>query len=155
SAERLLVPWITSHLPEGSSLVDIGGGVGTYASLIARARGIEAVGVAISPASVAVRNEDPWLAEHVVGEMEDLPFDAERFDAALFVAALHHVPDPLPALREAARVLRPGGQLFAFEPMSLRARDRSVSTPGAPHEFLLARSWLLQRTAEAGFVIEE
>src|SRR2546423_9152434 len=42
SAERLLVPWITSHVPEGSSLVDIGGRVGTYASLIARARRIEA-----------------------------------------------------------------------------------------------------------------
>jgi SAM-dependent methyltransferase len=155
NAERLLVPWITSHLREGSSLIDIAGGVGTYASLIAQARKIEVVGVDISPALVALRDEDPWLAENVVADMEDLPFDAERFDSALFVAALHHVPDPLPALREAARVLRPGGQLFAFEPTSLRAHGRSVSTPGAPHEFLLSRRWLLQRTAEAGFVIEE
>jgi SAM-dependent methyltransferase len=155
NAERLLVPWITSHLRDGSSLIDIAGGVGTYASLIAQARKIEVVGLDISPALVAVRDEDPLLAENVVGDMEDLPFDAERFDGALFVAALHHVPDPLPALREAARVLRPGGQLFAFEPMSLRAHGRTAPTPGAPHEFLLARRWLLQRTAEAGFVIEE
>jgi SAM-dependent methyltransferase len=155
SAERLIVPWVTSHLCEGSTLVDIGGGVGTYASLIAQARRIEVTGVDISPASVAIRDEDPWLAYNVVGDMEDLPFDEERFDSALFVAALHHVPDPLPALREALRVLRPGGQLFAFEPMSLRARGGNVSTPGAPHEFLLARRRLLQRAAQAGFVIEE
>lgn len=155
SAERLLVPWVVSHLDEGSSLVDIGGGAGTYASLIARARLIEVVGVDISPAAVAIRDEDPLLVENVVDDMEDLPFDAGRFDGALFVAALHHVPDPLPALREAARVLRPGGQLFAFEPMSLRARSGSVSTPGAPHEFLLSRRWLLRRTVEAGFVVEE
>jgi SAM-dependent methyltransferase len=155
SAERLLVPWVVSHLREGSSLVDIGGGAGTYGSLIAQARMVEVVGVDISAAAVAIRDEDPWLAENVVGDMEDLPFDAERFDAALFVAALHHVPDPLPALREAARVLRPGGQLFAFEPMSLRARGGTVSTPGAAHEFLLARRMLLRRTVEAGLVIEE
>jgi SAM-dependent methyltransferase len=155
SAERLLVPWVVSHLRDGASLVDIGGGAGTYASLIARARLVDVVGVDISPAAVAIRDEDPWLAANVVGDMEDLPFDADRFDAALFVAALHHVPDPLPALREAARVLRPGGQLFAFEPMSLRARGGTVSKPGAPHEFLLGRRMLLRRTAEAGFVIEE
>lgn len=155
SSEQLVVPWVTSHLRDGSSLIDIAGGVGTYASLIAQTRKIEVVGLDISPSLVAIRDEDPWLAANVVGDMEDLPFDAERFDAALFVAALHHVPDPLPALREAARVLRPGGQLFAFEPTSLRARGGSVSTPGAPHEFLLSRRWLLERTAEAGFVIEE
>jgi hypothetical protein len=39
--------------------------------------------------------------------------------------------------------------------MSLRAHGRSISTHGAPHEFLLARRWLLQRAAQAGFVIEE
>jgi SAM-dependent methyltransferase len=155
NAERLIVPWVTSHLREGSSLVDIAGGVGTYASLIARARNIEVVGLDISPGLIAVRDEDPLLAENVVGDMEDLPFDTERFDGALFVAALHHVPDPLPALREAARVLRPGGQLFAFEPVSLRAHGGTVPQLGAPHEFLLARSWLLQRTSDAGFVVEE
>jgi SAM-dependent methyltransferase len=155
NAERLVVPWVTSHLREGSSLVDIAGGVGTYASLIARARNVEVVGLDISPGLIAVRDEDPLLAENVVGDMEDLPFDTGRFDSALFVAALHHVPDPLPALREAARVLRRGGQLFAFEPVSLRAHGGTVSQLGAPHEFLLARSWLLQRTADAGFVVEE
>jgi SAM-dependent methyltransferase len=155
NAERLVVPWVTSHLRQGSSLVDIAGGVGTYASLIARARDVEVVGLDISPGLIAVRDEDPLLTENVVGDMEDLPFDTERFDSALFVAALHHVPDPLPALREAARVLRSGGQLFAFEPVSLRAHGGTVSQVGAPHEFLLARSWLLQRTADAGFVVEE
>ena len=78
--------------------------------------------VDISPGVIAVRGEDPLLPENVVGDMEALPFEDEGFDAAMFIAALHHVPDPLPALSEAARVVRPGGQLFAFEPTSLRAR---------------------------------
>jgi hypothetical protein len=39
--------------------------------------------------------------------------------------------------------------------MSLRAHGRSVSIPDAPHEFRLSRRWLLQRAADAGFVVEE
>ncbi|MDP9765352.1 class I SAM-dependent methyltransferase [Deinococcus enclensis] len=40
-----------------------------------------------------------------------LPFPEGAFDAALFVRSLSHVPDARGALREARRVLRPGGQL--------------------------------------------
>lgn len=155
NAEALIVPWVTSHLEDGARVVDIAGGVGTYASRIVRARAVEVVGLDISEAMIQARTEDPLLKENVVGDMEQLPFADASFDACLFVAALHHVPDPLAALREAFRVLRPGGQLFAFEPASLRARGGNRPIEGAPQEFRLSRSWLLARLSAAGFWIEE
>ena len=91
------------------------------------------------------------LVENVVGDMEALPFEDGSFDAALFVGALHHVPDPLPALREASRVVRPGGRLFAAEPCSLRVGKAGVApVPGHAHEFRFSLPFLTGRMREAG-----
>ena len=49
------------------------------------------------------------------GEIEALPLDDGELDAAVVVLVLHHVPDPARALRETARVLRPGGRLVLVD----------------------------------------
>ncbi len=43
------------------------------------------------------------------GDLESLPVDDGRLDAAMVMLVLHHVPDPSRALAEVARVLKPGG----------------------------------------------
>lgn len=46
------------------------------------------------------------------GELEALPVQDAGLDAATLLLVLHHLPDPVAALAEAARVLRPGGRLL-------------------------------------------
>jgi len=49
------------------------------------------------------------------GDLESLPIDEARLDAATMMLVLHHVPEPERAVGEAARVLKPGGRLVIVD----------------------------------------
>src|SRR5262245_29739390 len=49
------------------------------------------------------------------GELEALPLDDGRLDAAITMLVLHHVPEPGRALAEIARVLKPGGRTLIVD----------------------------------------
>jgi SAM-dependent methyltransferase len=61
---------------------------------------------------------------------ERLPFEGSSFDTAVFTLVLCTVPDPVAALAEVARVLRPGGRMLFIEhvraesPGAARWQDR-------------------------------
>lgn len=55
------------------------------------------------------------------GEIEDLPLATGSADLALLSQALHHATDPVRALREAARVVTPGGRVLVLD---LRNHDQ-------------------------------
>jgi ArsR family transcriptional regulator len=56
------------------------------------------------------------------GELESLPIGDATVDVALFSQALHHADDPARALREAARILVPGGRVLVLD---LREHDEA------------------------------
>jgi ubiquinone/menaquinone biosynthesis C-methylase UbiE len=49
------------------------------------------------------------------GELEALPIDDHRLDAATLMLVLHHVPEPERALADVARVLKPGGRAIVVD----------------------------------------
>lgn len=49
------------------------------------------------------------------GELEALPIDDARLDAATLMLVLHHLPEPERALAEVARALKPGGRLLVVD----------------------------------------
>lgn len=102
---------LNRYLPaegNGARLLDVGCGTGPHLVDL-RARGYDAAGVDASEEMLAhARSLNPG-ADLRQADIDALPFPDASFDYVLCVEVLRYLPDPMPCIREMARVLRPGG----------------------------------------------
>lgn len=99
----------------GARILDVGCGDGAYLGALSRA-GAVAFGLDRSRAAAARALASIRAGGGVVaGDAAALPFRAGAFDLVLAVTALCFVEDPVAAVREMARALRPGGTLVLGE----------------------------------------
>jgi ArsR family transcriptional regulator len=82
-------------------------------------------------------------------ELEKLPIEDHRLDAATLFLALHHLPEPEAALREARRVLKPGGRLLVVD---MLPHDREEYRQQMGHVWLgFSEAQIGRMLASAGF----
>lgn len=95
-------------LPAGARVVDVGCGPSPLAPGL-RGRGIEVIGVDL--AAGMLREARAAGARPVQGSAAAIPLADACADAVVLLGVTTYAPDPAPLLREARRVLRPGGVL--------------------------------------------
>jgi SAM-dependent methyltransferase len=115
--ERLL-PWLLGRADLGGHVLEIGAGAGAATGeLLKRARHV--ISLEYDYVSITkLGRMNGKAAGAVQGDAASLPFAGRTFSSAIAILVLHHlrsseVQDR--AFAEIHRVLRPGGQLFAFE----------------------------------------
>ena len=108
NAPALAVEAVLEDLPR--RVLEVGCGPGEAAEQIA-AGGVEVEAIDISERMVELTRARGVSA--CVGDVQDLPFESESFDAALAAWMLYHVPDVERGIAELARVLSHGGKLVA------------------------------------------
>ncbi len=112
-----LVRWSgLDRLPPGSTVLDVGCGIGGSARILAEHYGLDVLAISISPAQIArARALTPPSLERrcrfAVMDALQLPLEDGSFDAVWSVEASPHMPDKQRYADELLRVLKPGGVL--------------------------------------------
>ncbi|MEX2671557.1 MAG: methyltransferase domain-containing protein [Phycisphaeraceae bacterium] len=138
-------------------VLDLGTGPGDIPLMLCeRIKGLKVLGVDASWEMLRLAQQrrhaaPPSLAKRMLFQLADvkaLPLLAGNFDAVICNTILHHIPEPQQLLREAARVLRPGGLLLIrdlFRPESQERLQELVDLHAAentPHQRQMFRDSL-------------
>ena len=140
-SERLLEQ-AREQVPDGALVLDAGSGQGRYKDYFDHAR---YVGL-----DLAVGDEAwDYSGLDSVGDLRELPFPENSFDAAVCVQTLEHVNDPFQVIGEIGRVLKPGARFYLSAPQAWHQHQK-------PHDFFRYTSFgynhLLQ---QSGMRIQE
>ncbi len=127
-ADLLALPGL---LDQEWTVGDLGAGTGQVAAALApfvrRVIAVDQSRAMLSAARARLRGvENVDLRS---GDLEELPIDDRELDAAVLLLVLHYVVEPVKALAEARRALKPGGRLLVMD-MTPHARDEYRQTMG-------------------------
>jgi MPBQ/MSBQ methyltransferase len=114
-----MVRWAgLQQLLPGTTVLDVGCGIGGSSRILARDYGFAVTGVTISPGQVARAQQltEPGLScRFQVEDAMALSFPDHSFDVVWCIEAGPHMPDKLGFAKELMRVLKPGGILVVAD----------------------------------------
>ncbi|HEX2629109.1 MAG TPA: methyltransferase domain-containing protein [Chitinophagaceae bacterium] len=140
------------QLPEGLTLLDAGAGETPYKKYCSHLKYIaQDFGQYNGDGEMGLQTGkwDNSLLD-IVSDIMSIPLPDQSVDAILCTEVLEHIPDPLGALKEFTRLLKPGGYLITTAPFA-------SLTHFAPYHFAsgFSRFFYEKHLPDLGFTIEE
>lgn len=125
-----------NEVPNNARVLDAGSGEGRYKAFFQHTR---YVGL-----DLAVGDETwDYSGLDSIGDLRELPFPNNSFDAAVCIQTLEHVNDPFQVIAEIGRVLKPGGRFYLSAPMAWHQHQK-------PHDFFRYTSFGFKHLLELG-----
>jgi SAM-dependent methyltransferase len=145
--------WVAEQarsIPPGARVLDVGAGTCPYRSVFHHTR-YEAHDFGQYQGYIEPqRQEGVYGRMDYVSDVSAIPVPNETFDAILCTEVLEHVPEPIAAVREMARILRRGGVMLLTAPLGSGLHQEPFHFYGGytPH-------WYRMVAERFGLVVEE
>jgi SAM-dependent methyltransferase len=132
-----------AKLPRGARVLDVGAGIGQYRALFTHCD-YKTQDFGQEPATIG-----QYTPLDYESDITAIPVPDASFDAVVCTEVLEHVPHPIEAVKEMARILRPGGHLFLTAPLGSNLHQQPYHFYGGytPH-------WYRKFLPESGLEIE-
>lgn len=138
--------WVAEQarrLPAGTRVLDAGAGIGQYRSLFGHCE-YKTQDFAQEPATVG-----KYTPLDFECDITAIPVPDGAFDAVLCTEVLEHVPYPIEALKEMARILKPGGRILLTAPLPSYLHQEPFHYYGGYTPY-----WYQRFLPETGFELE-
>lgn len=130
---------ITSHLIKKlksrkiKTVLDMGCGSGAFtAKLVTALPKSKIIGIDISPGCIRRAQKDYPSLSFEVGNIEKTKYKNSSVDLICYSGILHHFPDFSKVAKEAARILKPGGHFFSYDPNKYNPPFWLYRSPSSP-----------------------
>lgn len=127
---KVLARRVADQIPPGSRVLEVAPGPGYFAIELAKLGGYQVTGIDISHTFVLIARRNAAQAGVAVdfrqGNAASLPFENKSFDFLLCRAAFKNFSQPVRALQEMYRVLKPGGRALIID-LRKDASQESIS----------------------------
>jgi SAM-dependent methyltransferase len=130
-----------ARTPVGAVVLDVGAGSGQYRPLFAHCD-YRTHDFGQEPGTIG-----SYAKLDYESDITSIPIAAASVDVILCTEVLEHVPEPIPAVREMARILKPGGRLLLTAPLGSLLHQQPYHFYGGYTPY-----WYEKFVREAGFV---
>jgi ubiquinone/menaquinone biosynthesis C-methylase UbiE len=114
--KRIINEFEKSIKPKKNQLtVDFGCGTGAFTKRLL-IFGLEIIGIDISKGCIQYAKKNIKNIRFEVGDIERTKFKDNTIDIVIFSGVLHHFDNFLKTVKEAYRILKKGGMIFAYDP---------------------------------------
>ena len=102
--------WTSAKVRAGQQVLDVGCGSGLFCHLAAK-RDAQVAGTDAAPKLIEIAKSRTSSGDFRVGEMEELPFADGLFDLVTGFISFQYASDPINALRQVRRLVKPTGEI--------------------------------------------
>ena len=110
--------WLTKQankIPKGSKVLDIGAGGCPHREKFNHCKYFTQDFTQLS--DLQIQNQEGYGKIDFVSDILEIPVPDKSYDAILCTEVIEHIPDPISAIQEMSRILKPGGVLLITAPL--------------------------------------